>query len=172
MDVTPNLNLPFPEGTDYIGEGDLAIRGLAEGIETALFTATHIRLGEFGSGFSATTVSGDWFPEALDAWRIGPLVQISMTFQYLGTGLSVGSLGDLTDLAVLTITPSDPASLNIRPVGPSGLASHAAGRVATGRITASGNNSIVALSAVAGSTDIATGNKISLAGLYLTTDPA
>lgn len=170
MDTTPNLALPYPTGTDYVGEGDLAIKALAEGIEDALYTATHIT-GVFGDPVY-TTSPADWFPEAFNIWRIGPLVQISMTLAYAGTGLAVGSLGDLTDTAVISITPNNAALWNLRPVAPAGLASHAAGRVATGRISASGNNSIVALSAVAGSADIANGNKISLAGTYLTTDPS
>lgn len=55
MGTTANLSLPYPEGTDFVIQGDDAIQALAEQIEDRLYPDASVSVG---LGESAKAVSG------------------------------------------------------------------------------------------------------------------
>jgi hypothetical protein len=98
--------------------------------------------------------------------RVGPSVQIYITsFVRAGADIPIGSSGDVTNTTVFTLPPF----LSPYPNHAMGYAG-SAGRVANFVVSASATGSVVQLTAVAGMTDVVTGEILSFYGVWFTSN--
>lgn len=151
--VTPNVNYPYPEGPDPISV-HTDIQALAEAVDEIWTTTT---------GFVARS---GWSLTGQFGARWGPLGFISVAVTRTGAPITVTTDGDFANQQVADAPAqlTGPLSLGLQP-----LQSNGGGRVATGSYqTLLG---IIALAAVGGTANIATGDPITLSGLVLLGSP-
>lgn len=167
-DTTARYGLIYPTPDDLVRDGAAAIQALAEDVEAAAWA-------QFDTVYTTTAAAianaTGWNLSDVTIVRRGPVAHIRGSATRTGAAITVPANGNLGNVHLADITASLPAPGELLwfpiPAILTSIGSAAGGRLANFTVRPDGSSIALHLSAVATSANIANGETLSYAGVFV-----